>query len=362
MALESVMESLAATLGEGGLGALLGLPGGVILGLAARRARFCTLGAVESALYGDDLTGIRMWAVALGCAILALFGLEAAGLFDPAATFHMQLDWNPVASILGGLVFGYGMALAGNCGYGALARLGGGDMRAFVIVGVLGVSAAMTAGGPLAELRAMVFPRVLRDPEAPLQGLAHAASGAIGAPPLLWAALAAGALLAWAFRDAGFRARRGKWLWSAAAGAAIASGWALTFLQAEANFGGTPVLGHSYADPIGEAILWAMTASAGGGLGFAVGSVGGVWLGALIGSWEAGHFRWEACEDPSELQRQILGAFLMGAGAVTALGCSVGQGLSAFALLHWSAPVTLAAIAAGAALGLRQLIRGFHAV
>ncbi|MGG7568452.1 YeeE/YedE family protein [Rhodovulum sp. DZ06] len=358
----SAFEALAETLGDGGLGALLGLPGGIILGLAARRARFCTLGALESAFYAEDYTGIRMWAVALGCAILGAFGLAAAGLFDPAASFHMQLQWNPLASIIGGLVFGYGMALAGNCGYGALARLGGGDLRAFVVVAVLGVSAAMTAGGPVAELRALAFPRVPVDPDAPLQGLAHALSALTGAGPLVFAALIAAAMLAWAFASAEFRAETGKWAWSGGAGAAIALGWALTSAQADANFEATAVVSHSYADPIGETILWLMTSSGGGGLGFGAGSVAGVWLGALIGSWEAGHFRWEACDDPQELQRQIIGAVLMGIGGVTALGCSVGQGLTAFSLLHWSAPVTLAAIAVGAALGLRQLIRGFHAV
>jgi hypothetical protein len=44
---------------------------------------------------------------------------------------------------------------------------------------------------------------------------------------------------------------------------------------------------------------------------------------------------------------------------VIAVGCSVGQGMSAFSVLAMSAPVTLAAIFAGAALGLRQLITGF---
>lgn len=95
-------------------------------------------------------------------------------------------------------------------------------------------------------------------------------------------------------------------------------------------------------------------------LSFAVGSVAGVWCGAFIGSLIRGHFRWEACEDPRELRRQIIGAALMGTGAVIAMGCTVGQGLSAFSLLALSAPVTCAAIFAGAALGLRQLITGFR--
>ena len=56
------------------------------------------------------------------------------------------------------------------------------------------------------------------------------------------------------------------------------------------------------------------------------------------------------------------GALLLGlgVGAVVALGCTIGQGLSAFSVLAWSAPVTFAAIFAGAAFGLRQLIEGFQ--
>ncbi len=90
-----------------------------------------------------------------------------------------------------------------------------------------------------------------------------------------------------------------------------------------------------------------------------VGSVVGVLCGACIGSLGRGHFRWEACEDPRELRRQIGGAALMGAGGAIAIGCSVGQGLSAFSLLAYSAPLTLGAIMIGAWLGLRQLIQGF---
>ena len=85
----------------------------------------------------------------------------------------------------------------------------------------------------------------------------------------------------------------------------------------------------------------------------------GVIAGAFAGSLIKGHFRWEACEDPRELRRQITGAILMGVGAVVALGCTVGQGLSAFSVLAYSAPVTMAAVFVGTAIGLKQLITGF---
>ena len=91
-----------------------------------------------------------------------------------------------------------------------------------------------------------------------------------------------------------------------------------------------------------------------------MGSVVGVATGAFIGSLIKGHFRWEACEDPRELRRQLAGGALMGAGAVLALGCTIGQGLTAFSTLALSAPLVFASIFAGAALGLRQLIEGFQ--
>ncbi|CUH43965.1 putative transporter component [Ruegeria atlantica] len=100
-----------------------------------------------------------------------------------------------------------------------------------------------------------------------------------------------------------------------------------------------------------------MTAS-GNTFSFAVGSVSGVLIGAFLGSWSKGHFRWEACEDPRELKRQMLGAAIMGPGAIIAVGCSVGQGISGFSLLAYSTPVTFAAIFVGAALGLKQLVSG----
>ena len=124
-----------------------------------------------------------------------------------------------------------------------------------------------------------------------------------------------------------------------------------------AGFDELGIVSHTFAAPIGESILYAMTAS-GQTLSFAIGSVAGVWLGAFVGSLLKGHFRWEACDDPRELRRQIIGAGLMGMGAAFAMGCSFGQGLSAMSVLAYSAPLTLLGIFVGAWLGLRQLVEG----
>ncbi|MCG6904765.1 MAG: YeeE/YedE family protein, partial [Rhodobacter sp.] len=145
-------------LDDGTLSALIGLIGGVLLGLAARLGRFCTLGAIEDLLYQGSDVRMRMWGVAIATATAGSFALIGLGLLPAEKTLYLGLAWNPLASILGGLMFGYGMALAGNCGFGALARLGGGDLRSFVIVVVMGLAAYVTLSGPLAGLRVWAFP------------------------------------------------------------------------------------------------------------------------------------------------------------------------------------------------------------
>ena len=137
------------------------------------------------------------------------------------------------------------------------------------------------------------------------------------------------------------------------------SGWAGTQWVATHGFSESTVISHTFTSPLGETLLFIMTSS-GGGLSFGVGSVFGVLIGAFAGSLIKGHFRWEACEDPRELKRQVLGAVFMGFGAVLAMGCTIGQGISAFSLLTLNAPLVFGAIFIGAALGLRQLITGLR--
>ncbi|WP_432449989.1 YeeE/YedE family protein [Aliiroseovarius marinus] len=342
---------------DANLAALVGLVGGVMLGLAARLGRFCTLGAIEDALYAGSGLRLRMWGMAIGVAMIGSHALMASGHLPAAETVYLRLGWNPLASIVGGLLFGYGMAISGNCGFGALARLGGGDLRSFVIVMVMGLSAYVAISGPLARLRVAIFPENPADPEA-LPSVAHGLAGLMGGTPALVGMGLGGLLVLAMLANKELRGARVELFWSVIAGLAVVIGWGGTAFILEHGFSAIPVESHTYSAPLGDMIIYLMTSS-GNNLNFGVGSVVGVLAGAFIGSLFKGHFRWEACEDPRELKRQIGGAVVMGFGAVVAIGCSIGQGLSAFAVLYYGAPVTFVAIIAGAAFGLRQLISGF---
>ncbi|WP_299472169.1 YeeE/YedE family protein [uncultured Roseibium sp.] len=343
-------------LGEANSVALIGLVGGIALGLAARIGRFCTLGAIEDYLYGADDRRLRMWFLAIGVAIIGSHVAMSSGLLEGSGTAYLDRVWNPLGSIVGGLMFGYGMALCGNCGYGALARLGGGDLRAFVMVTVMGLSAYFVMSGPLAHARVWLFP--VETGAATPQGVSQFFDTRFGVAPVVTGLVVGGLIIAFTLTSSAFRQSPRHIFWGSIVGLAIVSGWVGTYWVAMTGFESEPVETHTFAAPIGDTIYYAMTAS-GNTLSFSVGSVVGVIIGAFLGSFSKGHFRWEACEDPRELRRQITGAAIMGPGAILAVGCSVGQGISAFSVLAYSAPVTLLAIFAGAALGLKQLITGF---
>lgn len=340
-------------LGEANSSALVGLIGGIALGLAARIGQFCTLGAIEDLLYSSDNRRFRMWGLAIGVAII---GTQLAYHFnhlDIKQTIYLSRVWDPFATITGGLMFGYGMALSGNCGFGALARLGGGDIRSLLIVIVMGLSAYFIMSGPLAHTRILLFP-VETNASTPqsfgqlfhlMFDINTLTTGLFIGVGLIIVSLANRLMLtSWSTI-----------FWGFVVGLSIVSGWIGTQWIATHGFNEEPVVTHSFSAPIGETILYSMTAS-GNPISFSVGSVLGVVLGAFLGSIFKGQFRWEACDDPRELGRQLFGAVLMGSGAVLAVGCSIGQGISAFSTMAFSAPVAFMMILVGARIGLRQMI------
>ena len=67
-------------------------------------------------------------------------------------------------------------------------------------------------------------------------------------------------------------------------------------------------------------------------------------------------FRWEGFRDAEDTASHLVGAVLMGVGGVTALGCTIGQGLSGLSTLTLGSFLALAAIIAGAVAALRYQV------
>ena len=336
-----------------------GLLAGFVMGFAARRQHFCTMSALERHWYAGDSSGMRTWALAAAVALVLTQALAATGHADIAMSFYLSPMFAPTGAIIGGLAFGFGMALVGTCGFGALVRLGGGSLRSLVVLVVLGLSALAAQRGIVGQGRVLVVDDLALD-------LSFAGDQSVGAILSALAGLdlrlhvlaaTAAALLWWVFRERSFRRQGGRIAVGSAIGAAIAFGWFATTLAYRNSFEPVQIEAGSFVVPVGDAILQ-FVAFTGVLPDYGVGLVIGVVAGAAACAWRRRDVRWEACDDARELGRHIAGGFLMGTGGVFAMGCTIGQGVSAVSVLAISAPVVMISIAIGARMGLSYLIEG----
>jgi uncharacterized membrane protein YedE/YeeE len=111
----------------------------------------------------------------------------------------------------------------------------------------------------------------------------------------------------------------------------------------------------SFTAPVAHALDWLMFYSDQSKvLTTGVTAVVGVVVGSAISAVWQRTFRWEGFADPRDLGQHLIGAVLMGIGGVTAMGCTIGQGLSGISTLSLNSVMALAAILLGAVVSLRQ--------
>jgi len=335
-----------------------GLACGIAAGSAAQYGRLCTFAAIEDALIGGDLRRVRAWILAIAIAVAATQALVAVDALDLAAAPYGGKVLAVGGVLFGGLLFGLGMSLVGTCAFGLLVRAGSGDLRALLMVAVVGIFAFAATGGFLAPVRLALADLVVIDMSAvggaSFAGLART----VGGPPLqalvslVLVAIAAGAALACP------RIRRKLRLVAASVvlGLAVAGGWFVTGTLAD-PFSTPRTESLTFVAPVGRTLLAAMGQSLDGAL-FAVLSVFGVVAGSFLVAFARNEHRWEAFDDQREMRRHIVGAGLMGFGGVLAQGCTIGQGLSAASTLALSAPLAVAGMVLGARIGLLWLLEG----
>lgn len=338
---------------------LAGLLGGIVLGFAARRQHFCTMSALERHWYAGDSNGLRTWVLAAAVALALTQALVLAGLVDLKSSFYLETDFGWTGAILGGLAFGFGMALVGTCGFGALVRTGGGSLRSVVVLIMLGLSALAAQRGIVAQARVHIVDNLAVDLSAfGDQSLGSIFSTIAGADVrLLVAAAVVIALLWWVFRDRNYRTQFPRIVTGTIIGAVIAFGWLATSYAYHHTFEPVQIEAGSFVVPVADTILQLIIVT--GVLpDYGVGLVVGVVIGAAISAFQRKDIRWEACDDARELSRHLLGGFLMGVGGVFAMGCTIGQGITAVSALALSAPIVMVSIAIGARMGLGYLIEG----
>jgi uncharacterized protein len=333
-----------------------GLAIGIGLGAVMQRFHFCTMGAVADLVNFGDWSRMRMWLMAIAVAMLGTAGLAAAGVIAPAKSLYggNQVLW--LSNMVGGLLFGFGMVLAGGCGSRTLTRLGAGNLKALIVLLVLGLCAYMAMKGVLGVLRVNTFDRVA----VPVQSQ----SLLVTVSP--WVGFAAGAaLLAFVLAHASGRSKD-VLLGGTLVGLLVAAAWfvsgklgyvaedpnTLEEVFVATNSGRMEAL--SFVAPVAYSIDWLILFSdASRVLSFGIIVVLGMIAGSALHALITRTFRWEGFTTTEDLANHLAGGALMGFGGVLAGGCTIGQGLSGLSMVSVGALITFPALLTGAWVALK---------
>ena len=341
----------------------------VAFGAIAQRTHFCTMGAISDIVNMGDWTRMRMWGLAVGVAMIAFYAMAWLGWIDPSQTIYAsgRVIW--LSALVGGALFGFGMVLASGCGSKTLVRIGGGSLKSLVVFFVMGVASFATLRGVTAVLRVNTVDKVTFEMPggsalpawlATVMGWEAASTG------LVLGLVVGGALVVWALAGEGLRSSGNALFGGLGIGATVAAIWWVTgklgfvpehpeTLEAvylATNSGRMESL--TFTAPMAYALDWLIYFSdTSKVLTLGVVSVGGVVAGSLVQAVASRSFHWEGFRSTQDTALHIGGAVCMGVGGVTAMGCTVGQGLSGLSTLSLTSMIAVAGIVLGALGGFR---------
>jgi uncharacterized protein len=340
-----------------------------IFGAVANKTNFCTMGAVSDVVNMGDWGRMRMWLLAIAVAILGSNALYFAGVVDLSKSIYTGSNFLWLSNLVGGLAFGVGMTLGSGCGSKTLVRIGSGSLKSLVVFVFLGIAAYMTLKGLFGAFRATVLDpvSVSLSTGQDLPSLLAKALGADGKTTLIAASAAvAGALLLFVFKDREFRGNFDGILGGVVVGLVVIGGWyvsgKLGYLAEDPNtlqeaFVATNtgrMESLSFVAPQAYALellmFWTDKSKI---VTFGIASAIGVVAGSAAYALASGTFRWESFRDAGDTGNHMLGGVLMGFGGVTAMGCTVGQGIAGFSTLALGSMLTFLSIVAGSALTMK---------
>jgi uncharacterized membrane protein YedE/YeeE len=332
-----------------------------IFGAVGNKTHFCTMGAVSDWVNMGDLSRMRMWLLAIAVAILGAAALEAAGLVDYSKSIYTSANFTWLSYLVGGFLFGIGMTLGSGCGSKTLIRVGAGNLKSLIVYVFLGIAAYMTLRGILGAFRVGVLEKAAISLPA-----AQDLPSLLGLNRLILAPIIGGALLAFVYANRQFRSSFDYTLGGVVTGLVVVGGWYVsghighvaedpnTLQEAFVATNSGRMESFSFVSPMAYTLdylmLWTDKSKV---ITYGIASGAGVIAGSAAYALATRTFRWEGFRDAEDTAMHILGGLLMGFGGITALGCTIGQGISGFSTLAIGSMLTFVAILAGSALTMK---------
>ena len=341
-----------------------------VLGAIMQKTSFCTLGAVSDGILMEDWSRMRQWCLAIGIAILGVALMSHLEWIDVSKSFYTGNRVLYLSTVIGSTLFGIGMVLASGCGSKTLVRIGGGNLKSIVVFIVLGLVAYMTMRGFLGMMKANTIDKVFLSLSTN-QDLPSILSASFGIAKenlrSILALIIGGVFIGFALLKKSFWSSENL-LAGIGVGVAVTAIWWVSGRYAHltedpntlqeaflvTNSGRMESL--SFVAPYAFALDWMMfTSDKSKVLTIGIVAVIGMILGSAISSILSKNFRWESFRGVEDTANHLVGAALMGFGGVTAVGCTVGQGLSGLSTLALNSFIAFPGFILGAYIGLQYL-------
>ena len=318
-----------------------GLATGFVGGYALQRGGFCMHSAFRSIAFEKEHSILRTWLLILAINIPALLLLEQLGIVFPA-----RAPFTVVAGLIGGLVFGGGMVLAGGCVSGTYYRAAKGMTGSLVALLGFAAGGLMVTGGVLQPVRAWATRHEvpIAGEEASLYNLPGALdSGFFPGFGFRWIVAGALVLILGFFLirspKSSFTIGWPWWLTGIVLSVVAILAWYFSSLEYRDY-------GLSIVQPTNALSRW-LLAGDGSGVNWASWFLLGLLPGAFVAAWRGGDL---ALRVPSagRLLQNLAGGVLMGWGASLAGGCNIGHGITGISVLSigsiWATAATLVGV------------------
>lgn len=340
--------------------ALLGFIIAMVFGFVGNKTHFCSMGAISDVVNMGSKGRMGAWFLAIGIAILGVQYLYISGQVDIDASVYRAPTIYIFSYILGGMLFGIGMTLAAGCGQRNLVRVGGGNLKALIVLIVLGVTAYMTMRGILAIVRLdYIYPinADLTNQGINNQGLFDYIGSLLKLEDSsllqkIGGFIVAFVFIAYAFKQEEFRKSFDNLLAGIVIGTCVVAAWYVTGYVGQDDFDPITPQGMAFIGPTGNTITYLMTYT-GAEINFGIAVVLGMIFGSFIYTIISGTFRIETFSNKSEMVNHLVGAVMMGFGGVLSFGCTIGQGVTGMSTLAIGSFLTLASIIFGSALTMK---------
>lgn len=322
---------------------------GLVFGVAAQQSKFCARASIIDA-YERRLTArSAVWLLAFASALLCVQLAVYTGWLVPSKSRFIDQSGSLSGALIGGVLFGVGMILTRGCAGRLIVLTGSGNLRAAVSGLVFAVTVQAAIGGWLSPLRSAIADwwRVDAGPARDLLALTGLGTGGG-----LGLALVFTAAVIWSC-IAKLKGHMGELAMALLVGLSVAGGWLWTQLVANSSFDPVAIQSLTFASPSADWLMRVLNKTGVQDINFEAALLPATFLGAMLSALTKREFRFETFKTENKMGHYMLGAVLMGFGAVLAGGCTVGAAMSGgviFALTPW---VTLISIVGGSWLVLK---------